>query len=153
MKQYKTLQCEMCGTDFKSNYKTSKTCSRKCFEERRAKASGRYVMRERFSDVSGGTVGAMSELIVSVDLMKKGYSVFRAISPACFCDIIAVKNGKMLKVEVRTAYKNLVTGNLSFPTKLSEDKKNSANCYGLYERNENKVYYLSLDKKEITINE
>ena len=45
-------------------------------------------------------VGTALELIVSIDLMSKGYDVFRALSSSCPCDLIAMKDGKCLRVEV-----------------------------------------------------
>jgi len=51
------------------------------------------------------TSGALAELIACTDLIRKGYEVFRAISPACSCDLTILKNGKIQRVEVRTATK------------------------------------------------
>ena len=51
-----------------------------------------------------GTVGAIAELMVSIDLMKKGYEVFRALSQACSCDVLAKKDGKIYSFEVRTGH-------------------------------------------------
>ena len=46
----------------------------------------------------------MSELRVAVDLLSKGYEVFRAVSPACSCDLVALREGQLpLRIEVRTA--------------------------------------------------
>ncbi len=59
------------------------------------------------SKTTNGTAGAISELIVSVDLMRKGYHVFRAMSAHCPCDLIAMLGEKVLRVEVRTATVNL----------------------------------------------
>lgn len=47
-----------------------------------------------------GDVGAWGELVVSADLMRRGYCVFRAFSPSCPCDLIAMRDGKLLRVEV-----------------------------------------------------
>ena len=56
--------------------------------------------------------GALSELIVSSDLMAKGYEVYRALSPSSSCDLIVIVDKKPLRVEVRTGYKRL-DGSLS----------------------------------------
>jgi hypothetical protein len=140
MRYVKTLYdliCQNCGKDFKNSYIITKTCSKECANERRAKISGRYVMREKSANISGGTVGAMSELMVSVDLMKKGYAVFRAMSPACFCDIIAVKENKTFKMEIRTGYMS-GSNNLQFSKTLNGD----IDGFGVYERNSGKIFYL-----------
>lgn len=47
--------------------------------------------------------GALSELIASADLIKNGYEVYRALSPSSFCDLLAIKNGEIFKLEIRTA--------------------------------------------------
>jgi len=51
---------------------------------------------------ASGTTGAISELRVSADLLYKGYSVFRALSPNCPCDLAILKGDKLLKIEVKT---------------------------------------------------
>ena len=68
-----------------------------------------------------GTVGAMAELIVSIDLMKKGFSVFRAMSPACNFDLVALKDEILYSFEVRTGYRNKVNNTVNYPKK-KEDK-------------------------------
>ena len=51
------------------------------------------------------TVGALSELRVCVDLMQRGYHVFRALSPACPCDLLVLtKSGQTIRIEVKTCY-------------------------------------------------
>ena len=47
-----------------------------------------------------GTVGAIHELAVSADLLRRGYAVFRALSPSCSCDLVIMKNGVLQRVEV-----------------------------------------------------
>lgn len=48
------------------------------------------------------TTGAIGELQVAVDLLRLGYQVFRAMSPSCPCDLVVMKNGKAVRVEVKT---------------------------------------------------
>ncbi len=64
-----------------------------------------------------GTNGAASELIASVDLLKRGYAVFRAVSPHCPCDLVAMRDGVCLRVEVRTGTLNLSTSNVAIPVR------------------------------------
>lgn len=54
--------------------------------------------------VPPGTVGAIGELAVSIDLMKKGFEVYRALSPSSSCDVLALKGGKSYPLEIRTGY-------------------------------------------------
>jgi len=67
-----------------------------------------------------GTVGAISEILVSADLLKKGYEVFRAISPSCSCDLAMLKDNKLLRVEVRTG-RNSATGKLYYSSNMRAD--------------------------------
>lgn len=57
-----------------------------------------------FNNLSSGTVGAMAELVAASDLMKRGFEVYRALSPSSNNDLVAIKNGKAYTFEVRTAY-------------------------------------------------
>lgn len=66
-------------------------------------------IKSPFSGICSGSVGAISELAASVDLMKKGFEVYRALSPASSCDILALKDGKIYDFEVRTGYRNLLS--------------------------------------------
>jgi hypothetical protein len=61
-----------------------------------------------------GETGAISELAASVDLMIRGYEVFRALSPHASCDLIAISPGSLLRIEVRSARIGK-HGGLSFP--------------------------------------
>jgi hypothetical protein len=56
------------------------------------------------------TVGALRELIAASDLMKKGWEVFRSMSPACPCDLIIMSRNVMLRVEVRTGRRKKAGG-------------------------------------------
>lgn len=91
--------------------------------EKRVRAHAKYcktacqkaVARERYRITSGckpqgemasGTVGAIGELLVAVDLLEKGYEVFRALSPACSCDLVVYKGGRGTRVEVKVRQPN-----------------------------------------------
>jgi Holliday junction resolvase-like predicted endonuclease len=73
-------------------------------------------LRERKLAINGGehpkgltpaTLGALNELRVSIDLMARGVHIFRAQSPNCPCDLIAMVGPKLYRVEVKTVEKNL----------------------------------------------
>ncbi len=55
--------------------------------------------RENFST---STKGAISELVVAADLLDRGYSVFRSVSPNSPIDLVVLKSGRLQKVEVKT---------------------------------------------------
>ena len=112
--------CEFCKAPFErtilnnqaQNYQ--RFCGQSC--------SSKFHNRRRYGDrafgapnVPSGTVGAISELIVSADLLSKGYEVFRALSQNCSCDLAILRNGKLLRIEVRTGYKDLISGKVLTP--------------------------------------
>src|SRR5260221_8449313 len=76
-------------------------CSRSCSQ---AHATERYRALNTRLPVSTGTVGAIAELAVAVDLLQRGYDVFRAVSPSCACDLAVVRAGQLTCVEVTTGY-------------------------------------------------
>ena len=54
----------------------------------------RKSMFKSFGGITCATIGAISELMVSADLLKKGYEVFRAVSPSCSCDLAILRDTK-----------------------------------------------------------
>lgn len=49
--------------------------------------------------------GAASEMMACIDLIKKGFTVFRAVSPSASCDLIAIAaDGSIVRIEVKTGY-------------------------------------------------
>jgi PD-(D/E)XK endonuclease len=65
-------------------------------------------------DVLRSQRGALSELRVSVKLIELGYEVYRAMSSHSSCDMVAIKNGKTLRIEVKSGATNRKTGTRSF---------------------------------------
>lgn len=108
-------KCEKPIPDSKKNYVRIKYCSKECREENRRL---KYVSVNKpiYDSICTGTVGAIHELLVSVDLLKRGFDVFRSLSPSCSCDLAILKNRKLIKVEVTTG-KYSVSGKLFYPPK------------------------------------
>ena len=81
----------------------AKYCSDECSKQ---KTRGYY--RENNPPLglklSTGVVGTINELRVCVDLLLKGYEVFRSVSSMCSCDLAILKDGKLLRLEVKTGY-------------------------------------------------
>ena len=95
-------KCANCGQEFAPSQPFNIYCSPLCAKSvEQARRDVRPWAKE--NKLSSGTVGALGELRVAVDLMQRGYHVFRALSPSCPCDIIAFRNTTVLRVEVRTA--------------------------------------------------
>lgn len=95
-------------------------------------------------DLPSGTVGAISEMVVAVDLMEKGYSVFRALSPACKSDLVAKKNDTVITVEVRTGYSS-AKGGCYFPRRRDDE----ADVYGIYIPAKKEISYFNKDGKTV----
>jgi hypothetical protein len=55
--------------------------------------------RIRKAHFQGGTI---SELVAAIDLMRRGYDVFRALSAQSSCDLVAIGHDQMLRIEVRS---------------------------------------------------
>lgn len=72
--------------------------------------------------LSSGTVGAVAELIVAADLLSLGYEVFRSVSQSCSCDLVALREGSWLRIEVRTGSR-LKSGGLTFSFKPRDENR------------------------------
>jgi len=66
--------------------------------------------------------GAVSELIVCADLLARGYEVFRAQSPTCSCDLVVQANGRLFRIEVRSATRNL-NGTLAYTWSVHDQSR------------------------------
>lgn len=88
-------------------------CSERCRSEAHLIEEG----RKKVLNLPCGTVGTISELEVALDLLRKKYEVYRPVTHNCSGDFIAQKDGKFIKIEVRSAYKNFNNGKLTFPHK------------------------------------
>lgn len=100
-----SIDCEQCSgpiSDARRRRK-AKFCSDECSA---AFKLGRYRTANPSLGVPPSTVGAIAELLVSTDLLKRGYEVFRALSPSSSCDLAVLLEGRLLRVEVTTAYYN-----------------------------------------------
>lgn len=138
------FKCAECGNDGSSTQPHAKMCSERCRLTYWGKRSRR--LAERFRGISTATTGAVSELVVSAHLLQRGFAVFRALSASCFCDLIAIKDNVIHKIEVRTGYKS-ISGIMSFPKKTNGD----ITCFAVYERNEGSVTFYTPGGKEFSL--
>jgi hypothetical protein len=92
---------------------TVKYCDPSC---RAAYWKKQYAGQNTIWNLPSGTVGAINELRVSVDLLVKGYAVFRALSPSCPCDLVLLVDHRVFRVEVTTAHRSS-NGRPTFPAK------------------------------------
>lgn len=50
-----------------------------------------------------GSIGACAEMVICADLLRRGYDVYRSLSPNADCDLIISFKGKLCRVEVKSA--------------------------------------------------
>lgn len=136
--------CIVCKKEFKCIQPHQKTCSKECRQERYARFHKRIL--GKYLNLPCLTVAVISELCVSVELLRKGYYVFRAFSTSSFCDLVAIKGKKIYQVEVRTGYKS-DNGSMCFPREL----RKTANLYAIWERHTGIIYYLDKNWNPVDI--
>lgn len=103
-----SIPCQNCGQIMRTWLKDQKYCSPRCRKDVAVKPG-------QFSTLmSTGMRGAVGELTVSADLINKGYEVFRSVSQCASCDLIALRDGVAVRVEVRTAAIYKPTGKLCY---------------------------------------
>ena len=57
--------------------------------------------------ITSGNLGAKNELVVAIDLIEKGFNVFRSLTPNAPFDLVAYRNKQLYRIEVKTARLNL----------------------------------------------
>ena len=100
---YSTMNCKLCSTPLEPEKlrRHAFYCSHRCRSEH-VKQLYRLANPLRALRLATGTTGTIAELQVATDLMLRGYEVFRALSPSTSCDLAILKDGHLLRIEVRT---------------------------------------------------
>lgn len=132
MKRGKRKTCEWCKNEFYThpsnpNSKRTKYCSPKCSQKasiRRNTENRKQLNLGRRLGLSGGKIGKINETVVAIDLLKKGWDVYTAFEDTHPFDILAIRENKVLKIEVKTA--NILPSGLRMITdpKKKLDKNN-----------------------------
>lgn len=98
-------KCAECGKPFVPTFNRGGRkqifCAETCRYRKYNRGRGTY---SAHAGIARGTVGAINELRVAVDLLSKGFEVFRSLSQSCSCDLAVMKDGKLTRIEVRTGY-------------------------------------------------
>jgi predicted nucleic acid-binding Zn ribbon protein len=115
-----TKHCPICGRPAPG---ARVYCSNEC--RRRAAYAP-----EPGTKLASATRGSVSELLAAASFMSRGLHVFRALSPACPCDLIAMApdGSGVTRIEVRSA-RRLRGGTISFAHKPSDRAR--ADLYAL----------------------
>lgn len=96
--------CCYCKLPFQPRRDDQKYCGKGCREAAYNESlQVRSQLRER--GISPGTVGAIAEMLVCADLLRRGYDVFRAVSPNSPADLVVLYEHKLYSIEVRTGYR------------------------------------------------
>lgn len=109
------------------------TCRRHKHNQDYKFANGRSV------DLPSGIVGAIAELTVCADLLNKGYEVFRSVSQSCSCDMVAMKNGELKRVEVSSGWTSLDGKHYDTGNKIKEQHK--YDLLAIYYHRDNTIVY------------
>lgn len=129
-----------CGKEFATFNKRKIYCSNDCNKKYTPKLSGGITEK-----LCTGTIGVIGELVISIDLLKKGYNVYRALSPSSNGDLIAEKNNIFCKIEVRTGRQRLLDNAYFF----GKRKKDNAEIYAVVIHGHNKIFYCNKNNQEI----
>lgn len=105
-----TARCAHCQREF-SYYggKKIRYCTRKCREIHNGTRPEKW-----YQGLTTGEIGSWGELIVAADMMRRGWKVFRAVTPSSPCDMVAFKKDRIVRVEVTLARRGR-TGKVYFP--------------------------------------
>lgn len=93
---------------------SARYCSKKCQKER-IKNHYKYP-RMITNEIPTGTVGAVGELKVAIDLLSRGFEVYRNLSPHGSADLITIRNNEIHSIEVRSGYR-IPNGTLCYSKK------------------------------------
>lgn len=138
MTQLHSIRCVACGTVFTCRTSQGRYCSVEC---RTAYQRAKYAAPPREVELTKPTAGAISELVVCVDLLSAGYEVFRAVSASCGCDMVVCKDGRSLRVEVRSA---VVSQSGRLGGNVHDRDRGRIDVYALVARDNTIAYYPAL---------
>lgn len=97
-------KCHHCKKNYiKKWHKKQKYCSQECAKLFYKKNFEKNNIRLPISSSSAGAIG---ELRISIDLLARGFHVFRNLSPSGWCDLVINNNKECFTVEVTTGYYN-----------------------------------------------
>lgn len=101
--------CANCGRPVPAHRRSqSKYCSPRCGIAKRANPA-----IEKLRPVTR-KLGGIGELTVCANLLRSGFAVFRAVADHEDCDVVAIKDGKVYRVEVKTC-RRLASGKIVMP--------------------------------------
>ena len=115
------FRCINCNKAVRGYTLRRKFCSALCEREYTAMKQREHIDYPEELHVSKSALGAASELDVCSDLLRRGYEVFRSVNSSCSCDLIAMKDKKILRIEVKTGWRHKQSGKLIYPKPSSHN--------------------------------
>ena len=103
----KRVDCIVCGKLARSVSGKVEFCSSECREIH-------YFGNDPEKGLGVSLIGPIHEYQVTVDLLRRGWHVYKSVTHTGPVDLIASKKGILLKVEVTKAKRNKVTGKVTF---------------------------------------
>lgn len=112
-----TKVCIECGGSFEARNVKREVCGKDCKAKRRLKVYGESLPFDSL------LIADLHETLVVVDMLKRGYKVFRGYRSQCPDLVAKLGDGPYLGVEVTTGRRHTVTGHLSYPNKDKDADK------------------------------
>jgi hypothetical protein len=110
-------ECEFCEKELTGRWLPNKRfCNRKCYNKRNQQLAS---LKNVKLPVPCYVVGTISEYRVCVDLMAKGFEVFKNICLQGRCDLVILKDKKTYTLEVTTGFYSF-NGSIQHPKKWKE---------------------------------
>jgi hypothetical protein len=132
-------QCVICGGFYQKKQPNQLYCSNAC----RKIAYGRV----GYIPISSASVGSISEMEVCCEMLRRGYCVFRAVSPSGFSDVVAIKGDEILMLEVRTGYRGN-GGTLSYPKGIHASSTKPTH-YAVYIQRTNEIVLVPITRHHL----
>ena len=101
------MTCKYCDKPFPADAKSNRRFCNKVCASAFAKESWRQQNpKSALGTIATGTKAEVNEMRVAIDLLEKGYEVYRAAFQGMPCDLIARQFGVYQRVEVTTGNKS-----------------------------------------------
>jgi len=103
-----------------------------------------YTQTSNEGILSPSDKGCVHELIVAVDLMKRGFQVYKSMSPASSCDLVIEKGERLIRVEVSTCRLRkspTLNKTIIYHCKAGKFKENVFDILALVDVDSGKIYY------------
>ena len=115
-------KCLSCGNEIEgknANGSVKKYCSRQCYHNLK-KLERKETNLSRRLGLKSGETGQINEMLVTINLIKRGYKVFVPFDTTCSFDLLAYKEGNYKKVQVKTGTYNYNNSKLPVVLKNSD---------------------------------